>query len=106
VEVDFGRVGEDLGVEVASRQHASDTVTLLQFGAAHLDVLRDHAARKGHGPATQQLLDDIVDVIGPRDDLFATLWVPGEPEPDVVERRKDGVEPADEQEDYEAKDLF
>src|SRR5260370_39285197 len=88
VEVHLEGVWKDRGVEIAGRQHAGDAVALLHLDAAHLDVLRDHSARESDGPAPQQLLDDIVDVVGPSNDLLAPFGVLGEPEPDVVECRE------------------
>src|SRR6266481_9270846 len=106
VEVHFEGTWKDRGVEIAGGKHAGDAVALLHFDAAHLDVLRDHAAGESHGPTPQQLLDDIVDVVGPGNDLLDARRVLGKPEPDVVERREDGVEPADEQENHEAEDFL
>src|SRR5882762_7423190 len=106
VEIHLEGVWEDIGVEVAGGQHTGDAIALLHLDTTHLDVLGDHASREGYRPTSQQLLDNVVDVVGPGDDLLAALRVLGEPQPDVVERREDGVQPADEEEDHEAEDFF
>ena len=105
VEVHHGRVGKDVRVKIAGRKDRGNAVALLHLHAAHLVVLRQHAAREGHRPGAQQFLDLGVDVGGIVDHLLATLGISGQPQPYVVERREDRVEAADEQEHDEAEDL-
>ena len=91
----------------ADAEHGHDVVALVHGAAADLGVLHRDADDGHHRrlPA-QQLLDRGGDDRRVVDDLLPVLGVLDEEAEHAVERRGDGVEPGDEEQEADVEDLF